>query len=1194
MNPAVGSLSTTGSNAVYTIPSTLSNPQSIEISAVSMANPTVIAKSFISLVPLVSISVIPSVATLYPGRSQQFNVAVQGQANTAVRWTITPPIGTITSSGLYTAPALLANSQQVTVTATSLVESTKQSSSRIRLRPAPTALLYCTFETSGSPCNGPNQQVIRVLTDTQGRFGNGLRLCKGTTNCNSSSGIRFNGETISMRRGTIAFWFKQNSNVATSGPTELFDTFPSSPNIKASFKASVAHSVSDIQAGRSTTLSVPGHGLVTGDSIRLQGGTNDWASSNQEWPVRVLDLNTIQIQYDSMAKSASSMQRLSLLTAGTVNITYSADNRGDAYKYLTLTTRPMFLAAGEWVHIAWAWSGSQHRIYQNGNLGGTFEALSPFPYTAVQPALRIGISNGGTQDVSIDDLASYDFAFSDQEALAASRTSAPGPQDVLSPHGLTLSAQWGPGEKKVHVTVDAGNDYSTIASSIVVDVSRDGTIQSSMTFDRLRDGFAEGVIDISQFTSGSYIVSARAMQEQVVIATSQTAPYVFTKPSWLGNTYGIDNVVATQYWNPVTLSGFAGNTVNVVHRSYMMESGYGLPTQMSSLGRNILAAPIALEIEQSGSVLPINNRDITFSPITPHTATWQGRANAAGQLHITIDGQVEYDGMMLLSITLNPTSSPVALDAVRLRTRLNRDFAKYVFAIKDQPFWWYTWSVAVPQAIGEFNNNLTQTPRGQRTDNIFSTVFSDDDRGLQIFHNNMAGWKLNETKPWQRFIREADGTVSYVSDLANSAFTLSEPMTVVIGYMATPVKRLPSSWRLAAGGAYGGTRAPQSDLEYYFDFTLGHGWSTFGLSSTSPAEYKSRRVDPIRAHNQTHGKKVLPFVNAHVLVPTAPATWDELNVIKQETLNDEWNSSPSRGAGDYWAWSMNRLLNDSSSSDIVDGYYIDESYGYLANSSLLSGAGYIKPDGTHGIGLNLLGARDKFKRLAKLLIASNRSPNLWFHTTGKMYPHMWSHGMMTFDGELPMIDNKFYVDADSDQTPDHFDIWNDGDSLLDLTKKGRGSWLRGIGRSGKFGFIPVMWRGIECCNKPYEEKKQRQAQCLYQMHDMLQQDQTLLWWQPKYNLGIYEPGVTFQGYWSNTLIVSTDPQIKVSYYQGPKGVLAYVANFGSGDWTGPLSLGGINGLTVTDAENSNPVIKGPGGAINLTVKRHDCRVIAVQ
>src|SRR5206468_3524667 len=108
-----------------------------------------------------------------------------------------------------------------------------------------------------------------------------------------------------------------------------------------------------------------------------------------------------------------------------------------------------------------------------------------------------------------------------------------------------------------------------------------------------------------------------------------------------------------------------------------------------------------------------------------------------------------------------PTGGPVNLTAIRLTTTMPGSRATYVQAIKDQPIFWSTWAIRVPQAAGEFNNNLSTTPIAKLTNNIFSTVFSDEDRGLQIFHENMAGWQINESKPWQRYIREADGSVSY-------------------------------------------------------------------------------------------------------------------------------------------------------------------------------------------------------------------------------------------------------------------------------------------------------------------------------------------------------------------------------------------------------------------------------------------------
>ena len=117
-------------------------------------------------------------------------------------------------------------------------------------------------------------------------------------------------------------------------------------------------------------------------------------------------------------------------------------------------------------------------------------------------------------------------------------------------------------------------------------------------------------------------------------------------------------------------------------------------------------------------------------------------------------------------------------------------------------------------------------------------------------------------------------------------------------------------------------------------------------------------------------------------------------------------------------------------------------------------------------------------RLAKILIASGQTPNLWMHTTAYLAPHMYSHAMMTFDGERPNNGQNYYIDATSGTSADHFDIWNNNNSLLDPTQPGNGAWLlEQLRRHANFGFIPNMWSGIQCCSLPFQAQKQRQAEC---------------------------------------------------------------------------------------------------------------------
>ncbi len=131
LNPAVGSISSAG---VYTAPASISSPQTVTVTATSVADSTKSASAGISLAPPVSVSLNLGTATLTSSGTQMFTASVTGTTNTAVTWTLSPAVGTL-SAGLYTAPASIPSGQTVTVTATSVADSTRSASASVALLP---------------------------------------------------------------------------------------------------------------------------------------------------------------------------------------------------------------------------------------------------------------------------------------------------------------------------------------------------------------------------------------------------------------------------------------------------------------------------------------------------------------------------------------------------------------------------------------------------------------------------------------------------------------------------------------------------------------------------------------------------------------------------------------------------------------------------------------------------------------------------------------------------------------------------------------------------------------------------------------------------------------------------------------------------------------------------------------------------
>jgi Glycosyl hydrolases family 16 len=91
--------------------------------------------------PTIAVAVTPATASTTIGAIQQFAVSVTGSSDTAVTWTVSGngcsgiACGTISSSGLFTAPAAVPSSATVTITANSESDSTKSASADVTIVP---------------------------------------------------------------------------------------------------------------------------------------------------------------------------------------------------------------------------------------------------------------------------------------------------------------------------------------------------------------------------------------------------------------------------------------------------------------------------------------------------------------------------------------------------------------------------------------------------------------------------------------------------------------------------------------------------------------------------------------------------------------------------------------------------------------------------------------------------------------------------------------------------------------------------------------------------------------------------------------------------------------------------------------------------------------------------------------------------
>ena len=126
-NATVGTISAAG---LYTAPAAIPNPANVTVQATSAANPGSVGAATVTVQPTpppaVTVSVAPSNVTVAPLATQIFTATVTNSANTGVTWSVngiaggSAVVGTISASGLFTAPGVPPNPATVNIQATSV------------------------------------------------------------------------------------------------------------------------------------------------------------------------------------------------------------------------------------------------------------------------------------------------------------------------------------------------------------------------------------------------------------------------------------------------------------------------------------------------------------------------------------------------------------------------------------------------------------------------------------------------------------------------------------------------------------------------------------------------------------------------------------------------------------------------------------------------------------------------------------------------------------------------------------------------------------------------------------------------------------------------------------------------------------------------------------------------------------------
>ena len=265
---------------------------------------------------------------------------------------------------------------------------------------------------------------------------------------------------------------------------------------------------------------------------------------------------------------------------------------------------------------------------------------------------------------------------------------------------------------------------------------------------------------------GDYTVRLIAGPERTVALEKKIR---MKRYDWFNTTVGTADILLPGF-TPIQTEG---RVVEVVGRRYVF-ADTGLPTEIWSLGQQLLARPVAL----LGDVPTASGR--TFEArvsASKTTATFVGS-------HVS--GRVEQDGFIVLDIDLPVTRGPVALEVP-----VKASFAGLFHAVgegtRGNP------AGFVPKGEGRVfgSRMLTQT----HVENFIPYCWiGTDTRGICYAADSDRGWEHAKGRDALELIREPDGTVTMRLNLLNGEGPhAARRLTVTL--MASPAKPMPKGWR---------------------------------------------------------------------------------------------------------------------------------------------------------------------------------------------------------------------------------------------------------------------------------------------------------------------------------------------------------------------------------------------------------------
>lgn len=523
--------------------------------------------------------------------------------------------------------------------------------------------------------------------------------------------------------------------------------------------------------------------------------------------------------------------------------------------------------------------------------------------------------------------------------------------------------------RKLRVTITSDQGFKAVREIPVVD----GVMETG-TPDKFLD------IPIPGLPAGTYTARGEVLDAAGKTVSSLEREYVRKTYPWEHNTLGLSRGVIKP-WTPMRASDKSvfcwGRILNL--------DGAGLPAQISSQGKPLLASSLSVELrEASGKVLTLKpSGNLVFAEKAEDRVRWQGQADLGSNIKVGVTGLAEYDGFTWYEFTLTPVK-PLQVDSGRITIALSEKQAQLMHF---QSCWARdNFSGAIPSGDGVVFRSIDTVNYGKTGGFSPHVWMGSPTRGLSWFADSDEGWSSTAAKSAIEIVRTGR-QVQLVMNIIAKPVTLDKPRTIRFGLMATPFKPL----------------LPIRDIQ-----TRAVNWLSFKDGKTVAQDHMYGWYPPNMDYKQIDehvpGRRL--YFNKHEMGAALPerAVFD--NEWGGMEPSSDYPGAPERFGPGIKSRSVHRALTESRIDMLV--YYIAElakktkmaaTYWDITGISpglplLENGTAYIDPEtGNLNTTFDIRRSRELFKRVATMWQEVRGEPDyMEIHSTNHMGIPFYSFG----------------------------------------------------------------------------------------------------------------------------------------------------------------------------------------------------------